>query len=329
MSPGARNGWLFAAASLAWGVPYVFAEVVLDDFSVVFAVWARAVLGAAVLLPLAHRRGLLARLRGRVRTLVVLATLDLAVPTLLVTAGVARLPSSLAGTLVASVPIMVALLALRLDATERVRGLRLVGLAVGMGGVALLLGVEVSGSAQAFVGALLVLAAAATYAGGALYYKREFSGEPAIGVLAAALVACAAMTTVPALLSIPSTVPSARGTLSLVALGVGCTAGGYLAFYALISRVGSGRASVITYVAPTIAVLGGVLLLGEPLTAGIVAGLLLILTGSWLAAGGRPPNALEPASGAPVARLAAPAEARNADVARIAGPPGRIPRLAR
>ncbi len=205
---------------------------------------------------------------------------------------------------------MVALLALRFDPSERIRGARLVGLAVGMGGVALLLGVEVSGNVEALVGGLLVLAAAVTYAGGTLFYKREFSREPALGVLAA-LVACAVMTTAPAMFSLPVAVPSARGTIALLVLGVGCTAGGYLAFYALIARVGSGRASVITYVAPAIAVLGGVLVLGEPLTAGIVAGLLLVLTGSWLAAGGPPPGALEPASGAAVRRS------------------GRVPRLAR
>lgn len=317
-----RSGWLFAAASLAWGVPYLLVELALRDVSIVFAVWARAVLGAAVLLPLAHRRGLIAPLRGRGRALTVLAALDLAVPTLLVTAGVARLPSSLAGMLIASVPIMVALLALRFDASERVRGLRLVGLLVGMVGVALLLGVEASGRAGALLGGLLVLAAAATYAAGALFYKRQFSGDPGLGVLALALATCAVMTTVPALLALPSTVPSARGLLSLVVLGVGCTAGGYLAFYALIVRVGSGRAAVITYLAPAIAVLGGVLVLGEPLTAGIVAGLLLVLAGSWLAAGGRPPTALPE----PLATLA-PVRAPDAGGARLREL--RAPRLAR
>lgn len=329
MSAGARTGWLFAAASLAWGVPYLFVALALEEVSVVFLVWSRAVLGAAVLLPLAHRRGLLAPLRGRLRAVTILATLDLAAPTLLVTAGVARLPSSLAGTLIASVPIMVALLALRLDPAERVRGLRLVGLGVGIVGVGLLLGVEVGTRGGALLGGLLVLGAAATYAGGALFYKREFSREPALGVLAAALAACAVMTTVPAVLSLPDSVPSPRTALWLVVLGVGCTAGGYLAFYALISRIGSGRATVITYVAPVIAVLGGVLVLGEPLTAGIVAGLLLVLTGSWLAAGGRPPGALEPASGASVSPPDGSAGKPRPGTTRAVRTPRHEPRLAR
>lgn len=281
---------LFALASVAWGVPYLFVKLVLEDFGATFAVWARAVLGAAVLVPLVARRGLLAQLRGRWGRLAWLALLDLTAPTLLVTLGVDAIPSSLAGTLVAAVPVLVALLALRFDVTERAPGLRLVGLLVGIAGVGVLLGVEVSGDARALVGALCVLAGAASYAGGALYYKRHFAHVPAPAVVAGALVACAAMTTVPALFDLPSTVPSALSVASLAVLGIGCTAGGYLAFYGLIGRVGAGRAAIITYVAPTIAVAAGVVFLDEPLTAAVVAGGLLILVGSWLSTGGGPPR---------------------------------------
>lgn len=285
-----RTLGLFLAASVAWGVPYLFAKLALADLSAVFTVWARAVLGAAILAPVAWRRGLLTPLQGRLGEVGRLALLDLTVPTLLITLGVATIPSGLAGTLMAAVPILVVLLALRFDAGERAGGWRLVGLLVGIGGVGVLLGVEVSADAQALLGGGLVLAGAAAYAGGTLYYKRHFAQEPALGVLAGALLACAAMTTVPAALTLPTRVPSGLTMLAVVVLGIGCTAGGYLAFYALIARIGSGRASVITYVAPAIAVIGGVAVLGEPLTAGVVAGLLLVLVGSWLSTGGRPPG---------------------------------------
>lgn len=282
--------WLFLAASVAWGVPYLLAKVALADLSAIFVVWLRAVLGAAVLVPFAHRRGLLAPLRGRLGAVTVLAGLDLAAPTLLVTLGVGEIPSSEAGTLMAAVPIVVAALALRFDPGERARGWRLAGLVAGITGVGVLLGVEVSASARALLGGGLVLAAATTYAGGTLFYKRHFAAEPPLGVLAAALVACVGLTTLPAALAAPGSVPSAQALGCVAVLGIGCTGGGYLAFYALIGRIGSGRAAVITYVAPAIAVVGGVAVLGEPLTAGVVAGLLLVLAGSWLATGGRPPG---------------------------------------
>lgn len=110
-----RTWQLFALASVAWGVPYLFATVAIGDMSVVFTVFARAALGALVLVPVAWRRGLLRPLRGRVTAVFWLALLDLTLPTLLVTFGLARLPSSLAGTLMAAVPIIVAVLAVRFD----------------------------------------------------------------------------------------------------------------------------------------------------------------------------------------------------------------------
>ncbi len=94
-------------------------------------------------------------LRGRTRQVLWLALLDLAAPALLITAGIASVPSSLAGTLIASVPIMVALLALRYAPGERVTGSRLVGLVIGLCGVALLLGAEAGSDGRALVGGLL------------------------------------------------------------------------------------------------------------------------------------------------------------------------------
>ena len=285
-----RAAFLFCLASVAWGMPYLLAALTLDDLAPIVTVFARAALAAAVLVPLAVRRGALRSLRGRGRDIAWLALLDLTAPTLLVTQGLETLPSSVAGTLVASVPLAVAGLAWRLDAGERATGWRLVGLLVGLGGVGVLLGFQVSGDPRAFVGSTLVLAAAACYAAGALFYKRRFAESSPLGVVAVALVACMAMCAVPAALALPSDVPSARSIGAVALLGLGCTGGGYIAFYTLITMIGAGRAAVITYVAPAIAVVAGVALLDEPLTAAGVAGLLLVLAGSWLATGGRPPG---------------------------------------
>lgn len=291
MSRRATTIALFALASIAWGVPYLFVKLALTDAGPLFSVFGRAAIATAVLLPIAWRRGLLAPLRGRVRKLFWLALLDLTAPTLLVTVGLTAIPSGLAGTLVASVPVLVAALALRFDAAERVTGMRVVGLAVGITGVGALLGFEVAGNLRAFVGALLVLGAALSYAGGALYYKRHFTDLPAFGVVCGALAACVVLTVVPTVLfDLPDHVPSATSLGAIAALALGCTGGGYVAFYGLIARVGAGKATVITYVAPIISVLAGVIVLHESLGPASVAGMLLILAGSWLSTGGRPPG---------------------------------------
>jgi drug/metabolite transporter (DMT)-like permease len=289
-----RFAWLFGLAAVLWGIPYLLVELTVDEVSPAFVVFARSALGACVLVPLVLRGGRLALLRGRTRQVLWLALLDLAAPALLITIGLAAVPSSLAGTLVASVPLMVAVLALRYAPGERVTGLRLFGLVIGLGGVALLLGAEVAGNARALIGGLLVLAAALFYAGGALYFQRRFADLPPLVVVAGTLVGCAVLSAVPAALDPPQVVPSPVVVGALVVLGAGCTGLGYVAFYSLVAGLGAARASVVTYLAPAIAVFGGVVVLDEPLTAAIVAGLLLVLAGAWLSSG-RPPRALRPA----------------------------------
>jgi drug/metabolite transporter (DMT)-like permease len=85
----------------------------------------------------------------------------------------------------------------------------------------------------------------------------------------------------------PSHAPGIDTIASLLVLGAGGTGVAFLIFYTLIAEVGPGRATVVAYIAPAFSVVYGVVLLGESFTAGTAAGLLLILSGSWLAAGGR------------------------------------------
>lgn len=95
-----------------------------------------------------------------------------------------------------------------------------------------------------------------------------------------------------AALDTPSRVPSAGAIVSVVVLGLLCTAAAFVILMVLIREAGTSRAMVITYVNPVVAVALGVALLGEQPGAGAVAGLLLILAGSWLSTGGRMPPVL-------------------------------------
>ena len=289
-----RAWFLLAACSLLWGLPYLLIKVVVEqDVPATLIVFARSAIGAVVLLPFVWkaRGGGLRMLRGRWGAVAVLASLDMAVPFLLITAGEQAIPSSLAGILVASVPLLIAVLAIRFDHSERVRGLRLVGLLVGFAGVGLLLGAEVSGDSAALLGAAAVLVASLSYAAATLYLKRSFSDVPAVTIVASTLIATAAMLALPAAAQAPSTPSMSAGTVAaLVALGVLCSGAAYVAFYALVQLVGAGRASVNTYISPAIAVAAGVVLLGEAVTGSIVAGMLLVLAGSWLSTGGMPPG---------------------------------------
>lgn len=288
----ARAWLLLLACSALWGLPYLLIKVLVDDGVPASVVaFGRCAVGAAVLLPVAIATGALRGLAGRWRALVVLALLDMAVPFLLITSGERHVPSSVAGILIASVPLIVAVMALRYDHEERVDRSRLIGLLIGMGGVGLLLGVDLAGDSAALLGGALILLAACLYAAATLFLKRAFAGVAPLGVVTGALVAASvALAPIAALQSgsVPATEP---GWISaLVALGVFCTALAYLTYYALVALVGAGRAALNTYLSPAIAAAAGVAFLGESLGAAAIAGLLLILAGAWLSSGGRPPS---------------------------------------
>ena len=107
-----RKGWiLFAAMCLLWGIPYLFIKVAVEEVSVPVVVFARTAIGAALLLPLVLRSarkggGQLGVLRRHWRPLVAFAALEITIPWGLLSAAEQKLPSSLAGLLIAAVPII-------------------------------------------------------------------------------------------------------------------------------------------------------------------------------------------------------------------------------
>ena len=284
----ARAWTFFAIVSVLWGIPYLFISVAVDGgIPPAFLAWSRVVLGALVLLPLAWHAGALASLRGRVRWLLPYAVAEIVIPFPLIAAGEKHVSSSIAAILIAATPLIVAGLALAgFDPSERVGGRRLVGLLIGLAGVIALVGVDVAGDSEELLGAGAILIAAVGYAAGPMMLKRHLADLDARALMAGALTIAALLLTPLAALDLPGETPSGDAIASIVVLGVLCTAAAFIFFGSLVADVGAGQALVITYVAPVIAVAAGILVLGERPGPGAVAGLLLIIAGSWLATGG-------------------------------------------
>jgi drug/metabolite transporter (DMT)-like permease len=288
MSP---RGWiLFAAVSVTWGVPYMFIKLAVEDLSPGFVAWSRVALGALVLLPIAVRSG---ALRGLpLRWLAAFALFEITIPFPLIAFGEQHVSSSLAAILIAAVPLVISFLALRFDRAEQPTRTRFIGMLIGLGGVVALVGIDIGGRGAELLGAAAVLAATFGYACGPLIIKRHFSGADPVGPVAGALGIASIMLLPFALAGLPTERPSDDAILSVVALGLICTAFGFLIFFRLIVEIGPSRATIITYVNPVVALALGVAILGEHVTTGVVAGLLLILAGSWLSTDGRLPPGL-------------------------------------
>ena len=290
-----RRAWLaFAAASLIWGVPYLFIRIAdRGGMTPLTLAWGRVTIAAVVLLGLAWHAGTLGTVRGRARWLIAYAVAEISIPFPMIAFGEQRIASSLAAIVIAAVPLIGAMLALRFDRSERPTPLRAVGLLIGFGGVIALVGIDVAGSSSELLGTGAVLVAAVGYAIGPMLLKHRLSDIDARAAMGASLATVSVLLAPLALIDLPQRVPTAGAFAAVGFLGLVCTALAFVVFAVLIREAGTGRAMVITYVNPVIAVGLGVALLGEQPGTGAVAGLLLILAGSWLSTGGRlPPTSL-------------------------------------
>jgi drug/metabolite transporter (DMT)-like permease len=287
-----RRAWIaFAACSVLWGIPYFFIKVAVEDLPAVFVAWARIALGAAILLPIAWRQGALRGLWDRRWLLVAFGLMEIAIPFTLIPLGERHISSSLAAILIAAVPLTVAVLAVRFAPEERVHGIRLAGLFVGLIGVVLLLGIDVAGKSDELLGAVCILGATLGYAAGPMLANRTLSDLPAIAPVAVALTVSTVALLPFAAFSFPDHSAPLEAWGSVIVLGVACTAIALVVFFILLTEAGPSRASIITYINPVVAVALGVSFLGESLGAASLAGLALILAGSYVStrAGDRRP----------------------------------------
>ena len=284
-----RRAWtLLLVLGAIWGASYLFIKIGVRDLSPVLVAWGRLALAAAVLVPLALRSEAFAAARNSgVGWLTLIGAIQAAIPFVLIAAAEEEISSGLAGILIASAPLFTALLAIRLDAEERSRGLRLVGIGLGLGGVAVLLGVDLGGSTAELLGGAAVLLAGLGYAVGGFLVKSRLARVPAIGIAAWVMVTSTALLTPVAAASLPDAAPGLGPVAAVFVLGVVGTGVAFAIFYELMSRVGPARTFIVTYIAPGFAVAYGALLLDEVVTIATLAGLALILAGSYLAAEGR------------------------------------------
>jgi drug/metabolite transporter (DMT)-like permease len=288
----ARGWWLFAVVAVLWGIPYLFIKLAVEDLSPAMVAFGRIAVAFVVLLPYAWYKGAFRGLRTRWKVMLAYSLVEITIPWPLIGFGEQRVSSGLAAILIAAVPLVVALLAIRYDHAERAHGSRLAGLVVGFAGVVVLLGLDVAGRPGELLGAAAILLAAVGYAVGPMLIKMRLSDLDPLGPVTASMGISMVLLAPFALATWPAEAPDGDAIASVLVLGVVCSAIAFLAFFALIAETGPGKATIITYVNPVVAVALGVALLDERLGPSAVAGLLLILAGSWLSTGGKLPPGL-------------------------------------
>lgn len=286
-----RRSWtMLVTVGAVWGGSFLLTAIAIRGLSVPVVSLLRTGVGALVLLPVALARGALRGVGRQFGPVVLLGVVQLALPFLLIGYGQRHVDSGLAGILVASTPLWTALLAVWIDQEERSYGWGLAGIAIGIAGVALLLGVELGGSPDALAGAVMLLLAGLGYALGGFLGKGRLRGLAPLGAVTAAMIAASAVLAPLALAALPREAPPVGSLAAAAALGAVSGGLGWFIYYTLLAAAGAARAAVAMYLVPGFAVVYGAVLHGEPLTVTAVLGLALVVSGSWLAATRRPPR---------------------------------------
>ena len=282
-----RGLFLFATMCVVWGIPYLFIRVAVGELSPAMLVFLRTTLAALVLVPMAIARGVdLRPLLARWRPLLLFAAIEIAIPWFFLATAEQRISSSLTGLLISAVPLVATVVTLASGNSDRVGAATLIGLLIGMVGVAAIVGFDLRAASLAAV--LEVGVVVVGYAVGPIILARYLSDLPAVVVMAVSLALTALVYAPFGVIQHPSSVPSGGVLFSVAVLAIVCTALAFLVFSALIAEIGPVRATVITYVNPAVAAVLGVAVLGETFTPGMGAGFLLVLIGSTLATGRLP-----------------------------------------
>jgi drug/metabolite transporter (DMT)-like permease len=277
---------LFVAMCVIWGIPYLLIKVSLEGLGPVDLVFVRFALGAVLLVPIALTRVEVRPILGRWGWIIAYTIIEMGIPWVLLSDAELRISSSLSGLLVSTVPLIGVVIGLLTRSGERHGWRRILGLMVGLVGVGVLVGFDVSSSNFGAIAEVIVVAIC--YATGPYIINRKLSDLPSLGVIASSLLLAALAYAPAAVIQLPHAWPTGRVIAAVLTLGVVCTALAFLLFFALIREIGPVRATVITYVNPAVAVALGVLLLNERLTGAIAVGFALILGGSVLAARAAP-----------------------------------------
>jgi drug/metabolite transporter (DMT)-like permease len=277
---------LFLATGLAWGIPYFFIQIALEDFSSYSIIFIRVLIGAAIMVPLALNSGALKIALKHWKWVLFFAVMEMVIPWWFITEAGKHISSGLTALLIATVPMFGVVVA-GLVGDKSIRNPKtLFGVVIGFAGVVALVGIDSLQGAidPIWVGAVILAAIGYAVAPAVIAYKIGF--VPTTGVISLSMVFVAAAYMIPAVTLLPQEIAAAPGLdswLALLGLGAICSALAFVMFFALIKEIGAARSTLIVYINTLVALLLGVVFLSEPITPGLLIGLPLVLIGSWLA----------------------------------------------
>ena len=279
-----RKGWgLFALVGMLWGVPYMFMKIAVAELATPVIVFSRLLIGALVLIPLALRQKTIKDALKYWPYIALYAVLEMVIPWSLITNSQKDLSSGVVALLVATVPIWATLFAHHTGDSTAAHRTRIFGIALGLIGIAFLVGIESLNDVGNIRSLIQVLIASVSYAYAVNMITRKAPGISGIAINGLAMSLSTLLFAPFAILHLPKTPPSTEAIAATVGLGIICTALAFWIFFLVLEEIGPARASLVVYPNTAVAVILGIFLLDEPLTMAIVIGLPMVLLGSYFA----------------------------------------------
>jgi drug/metabolite transporter (DMT)-like permease len=279
-----RKGWaLFALVGVLWGVPYLFMKVAVDELATPVIVFARLFIGAVVLIPLALSQKAIRSALQFWPYIALYAILEMVIPWSLITNAQKDLSSGVVALLVATVPIWATLFAHHTGDSTAAHRTRIFGIAIGLVGIAFLVGFETLNDVGNIRALVQVLIASVSYAYAVNMITRKAPGVSGIAINGLAMLLSTVIFAPFALTHLPTETPSSNAVLATIGLGVICTAFAFWVFFIVLDEIGAARASLVVYPNTAVAVILGIFFLDEKITLAIGIGLPLVLIGSYFA----------------------------------------------
>jgi drug/metabolite transporter (DMT)-like permease len=304
-----------------WGASFLLIRIAAPALGPAGLVTARMLIaGVALVLFAVATHRTLPSLRDEWRTFLALGALNSAVPLMLEAFALLHLSASLGAILASTTPLWTAVSA-ALWLGERLTARAAVGLALGMTGVVAIVGwseLALTGVVILAVGAVLL--SALLYSLGGIYARAVVRGRSPLALTIGQELSAGVLLLPLALAAPPPGPLSLPVAVATVTLALAVTAGGTLLYFDLLARLGPTRTQSVGFLVPGVTLLLGVLLLGEPLTAGTLLGLGLVLASVGLVAGRGHVTGRQP-----VARRLWPGAADDAGPARVILAPPAVP----
>jgi drug/metabolite transporter (DMT)-like permease len=284
-----KSAWgLFILLGFLWGIPYFFTKIAVEsEAPIPLIVFARVFIASLILLPIAHYRGVLIPALKHWKVIALFGVGEMVIPWFLIASGQKTLPSGTSALLIATVPLWASIFAYFYGDKTVWHGRRVVGLAAGFIGVFFLVGFDGVGEgasmSEQVIAVIMLLIAALFYAGSVSMINNKIPEVSGLAINAVALTV-ATLVYLPSLFFVlPAPVPPIEAIGSVLVLGAICTALAFIVFFKVLGAIGPARASLTVYINTLVAVVLGVVILDEPVTATMSIGIVLVLLGSFLA----------------------------------------------